>query len=153
VYSAAMLAALAELKADGIETVAFGDIYLADLREYRDRLLASAGMVGRYPLWKRDSGELFDEFVALGFEAITVCVDTARLSERQLGRRLDRAFRAALPATVDPSGECGEYHTFAFNGPIFRRPVLFDVGDVHRQAPFAFQELHPVRAAGAMPIA
>jgi uncharacterized protein (TIGR00290 family) len=147
VYSAAMLAAFAELKAEGVELVVFGDIYLEDLRAYREQLLAQAGLAGRYPLWGRDPEELYGEFVALGFKAVTVCVDTARLSERHLGCGLDAAFRDTLPAGADPCGERGEYHSFAFNGPPFRRPVRFALGDVHRHAPFAFQELHPVGTA------
>jgi uncharacterized protein (TIGR00290 family) len=143
VYSTTMLAAFAQLKGEGIEVVVFGDIYLQDLRAYRDNLLTHAGLTGRYPLWGRDPGELYGEFVALGYEAVTVCVDTARLSEQHLGRRLDSAFRATLPAEVDTCGERGEYHSFAFNGPAFRQPVPFILGDVHRHAPFAFQELHP----------
>jgi uncharacterized protein (TIGR00290 family) len=146
VYSAAILGAFANLKADGIAVVVFGDIYLEDLRAYREKLLAHAGLAGRYPLWGRDSGELYGEFVALGFEAVTVCVDTARLTEGHLGRRLDAEFRDTLPAVVDPCGERGEYHSFAFNGPAFRRPVPFVPGDVYRHAPFAFQELFPVAA-------
>jgi uncharacterized protein (TIGR00290 family) len=146
VYSATMLAAFADLKAEGIGVVVFGDIYLEDVRAYREKLLALAGLAGRYPLWGRDAGELYGEFVTLGFEAVTVCVDTARLSERHLGRPLDAAFRASLPAEVDPCGERGEYHSFAFNGPDFRRPVSFALGHVHRYAPFVFQELYP--AAG-----
>jgi uncharacterized protein (TIGR00290 family) len=142
VYSAAMLAALARLRADGVEAVVFGDIYLEDLRAYRDELLAHAGMTGVYPLWGRDTGELYDEFVVLGFRALTVCVDTGRLTEAHLGRELDRAFRAALPAGADPCGERGEYHSFAFAGPPFARPVAFAPGGVHRQPPFAFLELY-----------
>jgi uncharacterized protein (TIGR00290 family) len=149
VYSAAMLAALAGLRADGVEAVVFGDIYLEDLRAYREKLLAHAGLAGRYPLWGRDPGELYEEFVALGFAAVTVCVDTTRLGERHLGRRLDAAFRDTLPAEVDPCGERGEYHSFAYGGPVFRHPVPFALGDVHRQPPFAFQELHPVGGTGA----
>jgi uncharacterized protein (TIGR00290 family) len=148
-----MLAAFAELKAEGIEVVVFGDIYLEDLRAYREKLLRHAGIAGRYPLWGRDSGELYGEFVALGFEAVTVCVDTARLGESHLGRRLDSGFRDTLPAEVDPCGERGEYHSFAFNGPAFRRPVPFVLGDVHRHIPFAFQELHPVGVNEAVAVA
>jgi diphthamide synthase (EF-2-diphthine--ammonia ligase) len=143
VYSTAMLAALGRLKAEGVEAIVFGDIFLEDLRAYRDQLLGRAGLEGRYPLWGRDTGELYDRFVALGFEAITVCVDTARLTEGHLGRPLDPAFRASLPPGADPCGERGEYHSFAFAGPPFRRPVPFAVGEVHRHDPFAFQELYP----------
>jgi uncharacterized protein (TIGR00290 family) len=144
VYSAAMLAALGRLKAEGITVVVFGDIFLEDLRAYRERLLVHTGLEGRYPLWGRDTGELYNQFVALGFEAITVCVDTARLTEGHLGRPLNPAFRDSLPAGADPCGERGEYHSFATAGPPFRRPVPFAVGDVHRHDPFAFQELYPV---------
>ena len=143
VYSATMLAALGRLKADGVEAVVFGDIFLEDLRAYRDELLARAGLVGAYPLWGRDTGELFDEFGALGFRAVTVCVDAGRLTEAHLGRELDGAFRASLPSAIDPCGERGEYHSFAFAGPPFARPVAFTPGGVHRQHPFAFLELHP----------
>jgi uncharacterized protein (TIGR00290 family) len=146
VYSPAMLAAFAWLKAEGVEVVLFGDIYLEDLRAYREGLLAQAGLVGRYPLWGRDPGELYEEFVALGFEAVTVCVDKARLGEGHLGRRLDAAFGDSLPAGADRCGEQGEYHSFAFAGPGFRRPVPFTLGGVHRHEPFAFQELYPAGA-------
>ena len=84
---------VARLKAEGVEAVVFGDIYLEDLRAYRDRLLAHAGLEGAYPLWGRDTGELYDEFVALRFRALTVCVDAERLTEDHLGRPLDPAFR------------------------------------------------------------
>ncbi len=143
VYSAAVLAAFARLRAGGVSAVVFGDIYLADLRAYRERLLAAAGLEGHYPLWGRDSGGLYDEFVALGFRAVTVCVDTERLRETHLGRELDVDFRGSLPAGADPCGERGEYHSFAFAGPPFARPVGFTPGGVHRQPPFAFLELFP----------
>ena len=144
VYAAAMLAALNRLKSEGVEVVLFGDIFLEDLRAYRETLLAAAGLEGRYPLWGRDTVGLYDEFVALGFKAITVCVDASRLTEQHLGRELDRAFRDSLPPEADPCGERGEYHSFCFDGPPFARPVAFTRGGVHRQPPFAFLELSPV---------
>ncbi len=146
VYSRVVLAALGELKREGVELVVCGDIFLEDVRAYRERLFAAAGLEGCYPLWGRDTGELFDEFVALGFGAVVVCVDTARLTEGHCGRLLTPDFRASLPEGVDPCGERGEYHTFAFDGPPFRRPVPFTPGALHRQAPFTFLELLP--AAG-----
>ncbi len=144
VYADAMLSALGRLKHDGIGIVVFGDIFLEDLRAYRETLLAAAGLEGRYPLWGRDTADLYDEFVAHGFRAITVCVDSSRLTEQHLGRELDAAFRDSLPAEVDVCGERGEYHSFAFAGPPFARPVAFTRGGVHRQPPFAFLELIPV---------
>jgi len=143
VYTGAMLAALARHKAEGIEVVVFGDIFLEDLRAFRDRLLAQVGLEGCYPLWGRDSTELYDEFQVFGFQAITVCVDTQRLSEAHCGQRLTPGFLASLPEGVDPCGERGEYHSFTFDGPPFRRPVSFRLGALHRQAPFVFQELYP----------
>ncbi|MDB5310789.1 MAG: ATP-binding protein [Gemmataceae bacterium] len=143
VYSTIVLAAFGRLAAGGVEVVVFGDIFLEDLRAYRDQLLAHAGLEGRYPLWGRDTGDLYAEFVALGFEAVTICVDTARLTEDHLGRALDRAFRDSLPPGVDPCGERGEYHSFTFDGPPFDRPVRFIPGDIHRHEPFAFRELFP----------
>jgi uncharacterized protein (TIGR00290 family) len=143
VYTAAMLTALGRLKAAGTKVIVFGDRYLEDLRAFRDRLLAQAGLEGSYPLWGRDSGELYDEFVRSGFRAVTVCVDGERLTEDHLGRELDSAFRAALPAGADVCGERGEYHSFAFAGPPFAQPVRFTLGHTHRQPPFAFRELHP----------
>jgi uncharacterized protein (TIGR00290 family) len=143
VYSRTLLAALARLKEDGFEAVVFGDIYLEGLRAYRDRLLAHAGLEGCYPLWGRDSTELFDEFCRLGFRAITVCVDTKRLGEGHCGRPLTPAFRDSLPVGVDASGELGEYHSFVFDGPLFRSSVPFTLGEGHWHDPFLFQELCP----------
>jgi uncharacterized protein (TIGR00290 family) len=143
VYSRTILAALGRLRDEGFLVVVFGDIYLEDLRAYRDRLLAHAGLQGRYPLWGRDSGELYDEFCRSGYRAVTVCVDTQRLSEGHCGRLLTPAFRDSLPDGVDPCGERGEYHSFAFFGPLFHRPVPYTLGEIHLHSPFAFQELYP----------
>jgi diphthamide synthase (EF-2-diphthine--ammonia ligase) len=143
IYSAAMLVAFGRLKAEGVEVVVFGDIFLEDLRAYREQLLAHAGLTGAYPLWGRDTGGLYDDFVAGGFRAVTVCVDTTRLTVAHLGRELDAAFRGSLPAGADPCVERGEYHSFAFAGPPFARPVGFTPGGVYRQPPFAFLELLP----------
>src|SRR5262249_22568214 len=143
----AMLAAFGRLRGEGIETIVFGDIFLEDLRAFRDWLLEQAGLVGNYPLWGRDPNELYDEFTGLEFRAVTVCVDTERLPERLCGHLLNTAFRDSLPAEVDPCGERGEYHSFTFDGPPFRHPVAFQVGELHIQQPFVFQELYPGQAS------
>jgi len=143
VYSRTMLAALERLKSSGIEVIVFGDIFLEDLRAYREKLLAHAGLEGCYPLWGRDTGVLFDEFVQLGFQAVTVCVDTERLPGEYCGRLLNEAFREGLPHGCDLCGERGEYHSFAFDGPIFNQPIPYRLGEVHIHEPFAFQELLP----------
>jgi uncharacterized protein (TIGR00290 family) len=153
IYSRTMLAAFERLKTEGVGVIVFGDIFLEDLREYREKLLAHVGLEGRYPLWKRDTGVLFDEFLQLGFRAVTVCVNTERLTEGHCGQFLTSSFREDLPAGCDPCGERGEYHSFAFAGPIFRHPVPYGLGEIHRHEPFAFQELlpspalHPERAS------
>jgi uncharacterized protein (TIGR00290 family) len=142
-YTPTILAAWKQLKEEGIEVVVFGDIFLEDLRAFRDRLLDLVGLEGCYPLWGRDTAELYDEFNALGFHAVVVCVDVQRLSVDHCGQMLTPAFRASLPEGVDPCGERGEYHSFTFDGPLFRHAVPYVLGEVHRQEPFAFQELYP----------
>jgi diphthamide synthase (EF-2-diphthine--ammonia ligase) len=148
VYTPTMLAAFQELKQDGIETIIFGDIYLEDLRAFRDGLLDQSGLEGCYPLWGRDSEELYNEFHELGFRGVTVCVDMQRLSPDHCGQMLTPSFRSSLPDDVDACGERGEYHTFTFDGPLFAQPVGFRLGEIHRHGPFAFQELYSVGRAG-----
>ena len=142
-YTRTILEALQRLKGEEIEVIVFGDIFLEDLRAFRERLLNRAGLVGCYPLWGRDTTELYREFIDLGFRAVTVCVDTQRLSAEHCGKLLTPTFHASLPDGVDPCGERGEYHSFTFDGPCFHRPVLFGLGEVHLHEPFAFQELYP----------
>ncbi len=143
VYTTAILSALGRMKTEGVQVVVFGDIFLEDLRTFRDRLLAVVGLDGFYPLWGRETAELYREFCDEGFQAITVCVDSSRLSEKHCGRPLDADFRVSLPDGVDPCGEQGEYHSFTFDGPPFRRPVSFTTGATLHRPPFIFQELHP----------
>jgi uncharacterized protein (TIGR00290 family) len=152
-YTHAMLEAFRRLLGEGVEAVVFGDIFLEDLRAFRDRLLDLAGLRGCYPLWGRDSEELYAEFCDLGFRAVTVCVDTERLTPGHCGQLLTPAFRASLPQGADPCGERGEYHSFTFDGPPFRRPVPYRLGGPHRQGTFVFQELYPgdELAPGAAP--
>ena len=142
-YTTTMIDALKRLRNEGFEAVAFGDIFLEELRRFRDRILDYVGLEGCYPLWGKDTAKLYDEFNDLGFRAVTVCVDTKRLSVDFCGQLLTTAFRESLPAGADPCGELGEYHSFAFDGPTFRHPVGFKIGEVHLHEPFAFQELYP----------
>ena len=140
-YEARMLAAFRRLRESGIEAVVFGDIFLEDLRAYRERLLAQAGLRGLYPLWGIDSRALVNEVIDSGFRATVVCVDGQRLDGSFCGRSLDHAFVAALPDGVDPCGENGEYHSFVHDGPGFRAPVRFSVGERVHRAPFWFCDL------------
>ncbi len=140
-YESAMLAAFAQAKSEGVEAIAFGDIFLEDLREYRERLLARAGLKGIYPLWRKDTNDLLHQFIAGGWRAIVVCTDGERLPDSWSGRQIDAAFASELPAAVDPCGERGEYHSFVYDGPLFSEPVAFRKGDVVTREPFAFCEL------------
>jgi uncharacterized protein (TIGR00290 family) len=143
VYSRTMLSAFERLKTERIGIIVFGDIFLEDLRAYREKLLSHVGLEGRYPLWGRETAGLYDEFIQLGFQAVTVCVNRERLTEVHCGRLLDADFGKDLPIGCDPCGERGEYHSFAFDGPIFQNPVPYRLGEIHRHEPFSFQELFP----------
>lgn len=142
-YEAAMADALAAARAEGVGTVAFGDLFLADIRAYREAQMASVGMTARFPVWGRDTTALVQDFIALGFRAIVVCVDTEQLDPSFLGRNLDAAFLGDLPADVDPCGENGEFHTFVWDGPMFAAPVPVTRGEFRREARFHFIDLLP----------
>ena len=144
VYEARMKDALTEHLSRGVRRVAFGDIFLEDLRVYRERNLAQIGMDALFPLWKRDTRELAVEFVRQGFRAIAVCVDPRVLDPSFAGRALDESFFTDLPPKVDPCGENGEFHTFVFDGPIFRAPIPFLVGDRATREGFCFCDLLPI---------
>jgi len=128
-YERKMSACLLAYKARGVTACAFGDIFLEDLRHWREANLARAGLRGIFPLWKIDTRELIREFFTLGFGTITCCVNDAYLGEDAVGRCIDPEFIASLPAPVDPCGENGEFHSFAFAGPVFRQPVKFKIGE------------------------
>lgn len=128
-YEAKMGEAVSALKTDGYSHSAFGDIFLEDLRRYREDKLATLGLKAVFPLWKSDTRELMHEFLALGFKAVVVCVNTDVLDASFAGRLLDESFLADLPAGVDPCGENGEFHTFCFAGPVFRHEIPFRIGE------------------------
>ena len=143
IYEIRMKEALAEHFARGVRRVAFGDIFLEDLRIYREKNLAQIGMQAVFPIWKRDTRELAREFVRLGLRAITVCVDPRMLDTSFAGRELDASFFSDLPAGVDPCGENGEFHTFVFDGPVFKTPIAFRVGEKLMRDGFCFCDLLP----------
>lgn len=128
-YNATMRQMLTAFKEDGVTHSIFGDIFLEDLKAYRDERLSEVAMQGYYPLWKEDSYKLFNEFVTLGFRAVIVCTNARYLDESFLGRELDHELLNDLPNGVDPCGEKGEYHTFVFDGPIFDFPIGFRPGE------------------------
>jgi len=150
-YEAQMESAMADCRAAGVRHVAFGDIFLADLRAYRERNLARVEMVGVFPLWGRPTAALLAEFIALGFEARIACVDGRKLGASFAGRCIDAEFAAALPADVDPCGEYGEYHSFVAGGPGFGWPVPVQVGQVLRRDVRWFADLLPVERESRAP--
>ncbi len=152
-YEAAFLRGLDELSAGqpGIAHIAFGDLYLADVRDYRDRMLAPTAFRGVYPLWRKPTRALAEQFIAEGFQANLVCTDDTQIDPSFAGRPFDRALLADLPATVDPCGENGEFHTFVWDGPIFRRPVPFTRGEtVQRDGRFTYCDLIPSQPSGGV---
>lgn len=129
-YEQELLALLRSYRNRKVLAVIFGDIFLEDVRRYREEMLARIGMHGIYPLWGRNTRELAEKFIVLGFKAVITVVDSHVLGKEFAGREFDRQFLADLPAGVDPCGENGEFHTFVYNGPIFNKPVEFAKGEV-----------------------
>jgi uncharacterized protein (TIGR00290 family) len=130
IYEARMEEALRAHFDQGIRKVAFGDIFLEDLRAYRERNLARVGMTALFPIWKRDTRELIRSFHANRFRAVAVCVDSKVLDPSFSGRELDDSFFRDLPPHADPCGENGEFHTFVFDGPIFHSPIPVRTGKI-----------------------
>jgi uncharacterized protein (TIGR00290 family) len=132
-YEQLMSTTMQELKSQGAEVAIFGDIFLEDLRHYRESKLAETGWQAAFPLWGRPTDQLIREFLALGFKTITTCVNEKYLDQSFVGRVIDEEFLRDLPPNVDPCGENGEFHTFVFDGPLFREPISFEKGEiVHR---------------------
>jgi uncharacterized protein (TIGR00290 family) len=143
VYEARMARAFATPPLSSVDAVAFGDLFLEDVRAYREARLAAGGKRGLFPLWGRDTGELAREFIAAGFEAIIVCLDPRALDPSFAGRPYDERLLAKLPASVDPCGENGEFHTFVKAGPVFAEPIACETGDVVERDGFVFCDLTP----------
>lgn len=129
-YERLMSEKISALKNNGYTTAVFGDIFLDDLKEYREKQLSAAGVNCVFPLWKKDTRELMKEFLSLGFKAVIVCVNGEYLDKTFCGRLIDESFIRDLPANVDICGENGEYHSFVFDGPIFSAPINFKIGEI-----------------------
>ncbi|MBX5477095.1 MAG: diphthine--ammonia ligase [Clostridia bacterium] len=142
-YEERMGQALARLREAGVDGVVFGDLFLKDIRAYRERQMEGSGLCPHFPLWGRDTTALAREFLAAGFRAVVVTVDPNRLAPSFAGREYDEAFLADLPAGVDPCGENGEFHTFVYDGPIFRRRIAVHRGGVVERDGFVFADLLP----------
>lgn len=145
-YESRMRATLGRYKAEGITSVAFGDIFLEELRKYREDNLAKIGMKGIFPLWKRQTSDLARDFIHAGFRAVITCVDSGVLDKRFAGREFDETFLSELPSGVDPCGENGEFHSFVYDGPVFENAIRHTRGEmVLRDQRFWYLDLIPVR--------
>ncbi|MFV0248495.1 MAG: diphthine--ammonia ligase [Tenacibaculum sp.] len=129
-YNSLMHGKMRKAKKQGITRVIFGDICLDDLKSYRERQLAKCGIKGHYPLWKKNTLTLVKEFIQLGFKAILIAVDASKLDKSFVGRAIDHNLLSDLPPSVDPCGENGEFHSFVFEGPIFKKPISFKKGEI-----------------------
>jgi uncharacterized protein (TIGR00290 family) len=143
-YEAAFHRALDEIRRrfPDVEHIAFGDLFLEDVRAYRERLLSASGFEPVFPIWERNTADLAREFIETGFSARLVCVDTTQLDQNFAGRDFDSALLADLPKSADPCGERGEFHTFVCDGPIFSSPVACNSGErVMRENRFMYCDL------------
>ncbi len=147
-YESSMREILERYRAEGVCGVVFGDVFLEDLRKYREEKLAQIGMKGLFPIWKRDTAELACAFIDLGFEAIVTCADSNLLDSTLVGRPFDEQFLSTLPEAVDPCGENGEFHSFVSDGPIFQWQIPHTTGEVVlRDNGFYYCDLVPAATA------
>jgi uncharacterized protein (TIGR00290 family) len=143
VYSERLNATLTPYKAMGVQQVAFGDLFLDDIRDFREECLEAVGMEAVFPLWHRDTKELSWSFVNLRYKAVVTCIDETCLTAAFAGRVYDRTFLADLPLAVDPCGENGEFHTFVYDGPAFAQAVPIKLGGRRTEAPYHYCEIVP----------
>lgn len=129
-YETTLSSWMEKAKSQGIEYSIFGDIFLEDLRKYREAQLEKVGFKAVFPLWKRDTLRLIQDFIDQGFQAVLTAVDKSKLSEDFVGQIIDHYFLKQLPGNVDPCGENGEFHSFVYNAPYFKKPVLFSRGEI-----------------------
>jgi uncharacterized protein (TIGR00290 family) len=140
-YEARMADALAAAQHDGVDEVVFGDLFLEDVRAYREAAMAGTGIKPRFPLWGRPTSDLARAMVDIGIDAVVTCVDPRQLDASFAGRRFDHSFLNDLPASVDPCGERGEFHTFVSDAPGFSAPIDVVVGDVVERDGFVFADV------------
>jgi uncharacterized protein (TIGR00290 family) len=143
IYEQLMGAAVADARSGGVELMIFGDLFLADVRSYRERMLAGTGLRPLFPLWGRPTAELASELIAAGVRAVVTCVDPAQAPRELCGRWYDEDFLRALPETVDPCGERGEFHTVVLDSPDFSAPIPAAVGETVERDGFLFTDVLP----------
>jgi uncharacterized protein (TIGR00290 family) len=142
-YETRMAEALLVYRKLGIDTIGFGDLFLEDIRIYRERFLSRFDMKGMFPVWHRNTTEFIKDFIDLGFKGVVTCVNAELLDQSYAGRLIDGEFLQSLPTGVDPCGENGEFHTFVCDGPLFRQPVRFRLGETVLRESFWFRDLVP----------
>jgi uncharacterized protein (TIGR00290 family) len=147
VYEQAMGEAMSRARAEGVWHVVFGDLFLEDIRAYREKQIAACGMTPHFPLWGIETKRLANEMIAGGLSAYLTCVDPRKLDRSFAGRRFDAELLKDLPKGVDPCGENGEFHTFANEGPMFSRPIRIVIGEVLEREVFVFADILPATAA------
>ncbi len=152
VYEAAMAAAIERAKAEGVRHIAFGDLFLEDIRRYREEKMAACGMTPVFPVWGLDTAALAREMIASGVRAVITCVDPKKLPRSFAGREFNLELLAALPAGVDPCGENGEFHSLVYAGPMFHQPIAVEMGQIVERDGFVFADVLPGReeSAGAL---
>ena len=143
VYSDLMRASLAQAKAEGVTSVIFGDLFLEDVRAYREARLREVDMTACFPLWKMDTATLAHQMIKGGLQAIITCIDLNQAPREIIGRAYDEALLASLPASVDPCGENGEFHSFVWDGPMFPRPIDVEAGEIVERDGFLFLDVLP----------
>jgi len=140
-YEKLMIAHYKQCARRGIEQVVFGDIFLEDLRLFREKLLQNTSLSSVYPLWKIDTQKILNDFIAIGFKTVICSADADKFSKDQVGHTIDTAFAENPRPGVDPCGENGEYHTLVYDGPIFKKPVSFETGEVVKKQ-YSFQKIN-----------
>ncbi len=146
VYEALMTATLTAARALGVTQVVFGDLFLQDIRSYREARLRDLGLQGVFPLWNSDTAALARQMIQGGLQARLTCIDPRKLEDRFVGRSFDESLLRELPTGVDPCGENGEFHTFASGGPMFQRAIDVSVGQIVLREGFLFADLTPVNS-------
>jgi uncharacterized protein (TIGR00290 family) len=148
-YERAMLRTFDALASAGIEAIAFGDLFLEDVRAYRERLVAQSKLRPTFPIWGKPTDRLAETFTRCGFKAVVVCVDPRQIDVSYCGDEFDSALLKSLPPSADPCGENGEFHTFVYDGPMFDRPIATQRGEIVERDGFVFCDLLPGDVPGA----
>jgi uncharacterized protein (TIGR00290 family) len=148
-YEGIMCTFCEQAAADGVEGIAFGDLFLADIRAYREKQLQATGLQPVFPVWGLPTGDLARQMIAAGLRAKITCVDTHQLAAEFAGREFDEHLLADLPGSVDPCGERGEFHTVVYAGPMFRQPLRLTPGEIVRREQFVFADVIPAEKSAA----